>query len=79
MGNSNGQGDPATPKTTEELRAFIINEVKHRRPQDADHADRIADAIVGGGHLNVQAFMEGYLGKPSAAAEELPIPKEVTK
>jgi hypothetical protein len=50
--------------TRAELRAFIVNEVRTRRPDEASHAEELADHVLSQPALQsragVDVFLRGY-------------------
>lgn len=48
--------------TPEELREFIVAEVVRLKPDEAGHAQLIADAILGTGLINTPHDVEIFLG-----------------
>ena len=47
--------------TREELREFIITQVKDRRPDEADKAEEIADFILAQPSMQSEAGVRGFL------------------
>ena len=54
--------------TPAELRAFIVNEVRTRRPDDADKAEELADFVLAQPALRsqdgIEGFLRGFLDEP---------------